>query len=588
MLQIILLIITHYLSGYLVYRFFFNSSTTIKIIFIPLVLSLFITPATFLLFETIAGFDLALIIMPMVFIALFAFSLKFPKIKITKEIPDKKTLIIFAIFFLVVLLGASRTVHFSIISDPPFHMGASNEIINSKSLPPDSPCLPGDKFAYSWFSHLSASLFSIYTGSPLLAIYSYYGIYLFILFFFSSYILADHYLKNKNFRLLFLCLAMIYTIGFGSFFLHSPQSYALPFLSLIFYTLLISVKEDQKKYKVFAGFLSASLIYMHALSFSFSLLILVSISLYTFLYSKKDKVISCLCYLSPFIISIPYTLFLSSNLNTLYIFEPLAGIHSLLNYINYINILAIVLPFAAYAAIKKDESDQTVLLLSIITVLIFVNIFIMTRSPNIERNTILLFFPSTLLTLNYLQSSRRSIKIIVSAIAVIIFLQPAITDVTNTFFLQYSQPIHSIPEYNISMWIKDNSVSTDRILSAPIAIYSGLSERKAVVCNPDFLRGLNYNSTRLKSSFGDVLSLFNSPTKELVDKHNIKYIIFGPTEKAFLEKYEITPFEFSSSPAFQSIYQYGNISVYSIKDPGQLPKTSSTSSFTSRSRWWEI
>ena len=591
-LLIILILALNYLSGYPVYRLFFKKQEALQIIFVPQILGLFVLPAIFSLITSLVNFDAAVMVSPMIIIVLSALSFfKVRKQETGNKSFDKRIIPIFLLLFVAVLLGALAATHFVIISDPGFHMSASIDILNSKTLPPDTSCLPGEKFAYSWFSHLSASIFSVYSGITILTFYNFYGLYTFTLFFSISYIVLRSHLKSKNVILLGLSLMLIYTIGFGSFFLHSAQSTAFPLLALFFYSILLSLKNPDAQYKILAGFLAGSMIYIHALTFSFSLLILFSLVLYKLLDFKIQSIKSAICYLAPLIISIPYTIFLSEKVSSLYLFEPLSGLHTIYNYINYVNIFALAIPFAVYRSIKSKDEIQTVLAMCLITVLIFVNIFVMARSPNIERNAILLFFPTILIGLNYLESLDVKIKIGFSVLAIVLFLQPALVDINNTFFVDHgeaSKGVYASYEYNISSWIKANSGKDDAILAAPFAVYTGLSERKAVICNPDFLRGLNYNKEKLKSSFADLLTLYSNPSKELIEKHKIKYAIFGPREKEFLQKYDITPVNFANSTTFEKAYQAGDYQVYSINKESLPEKTQLYTNFTSYSRWWEI
>ena len=581
-LEIILFILLNYVAGYWLFRVFFRAVNKIEKIFVPQIIGLAATPGLFTLFFFLFGFTASLIILPAISMALSMLSIKLIGQETKKTIVGRQAYYIIAAFIvvLIALFFSGFYDHaFSRITDTHFHASVINEI-KSHNIPPSTPCLPGESLRYSWYPHLSFALLSIYANTGVYAIFAFYGIYLFMLFAFISVLLAKEYLKSHSMILMFITIVCTYF--FASFFLSSTQGYALPILLLAFYTLIKSFDGNDKKFKILSSTMCSSLIYIHGLSFIFMSLVILPIILYK-LIDKKIKHMAC--YVVPFALTLPF-LFLSDTSTGLYLFQPFSGLFLIIRYIPHFNILLPLAVLAAIKCIKLKENNQAQILLSIITVLIFLLLFIMPRSPNIERNIVLFMIPLSLFTLYYIKNSRTIVKIIVLVLVLYPLFSIHASDITNTFS---SEKFFSTPEYMISSWIKNQNETSSRLIGSPTSIYTGVSGTEPVICNDDFLRGWDYNNTKLKANFGDTLLLLSDPSKELIKKYNIKYFVFGDMEKVFLEKYDMKPFDFPNSTAFKLEYKSGNYTVYSVKDIKALPEKSILNlNFTSYSRWWEI
>ncbi len=593
----ILFFILHFFPGYAFQKQFYKEARSAERLFIPAVLSLFLTPALFTGLTFAIGFESSLIFLPVIITMIGAYIF----LKTGKQIPKisaqsvkskikKPVFVISASLFLILLLLfflALPQFAFSRITDSHFHAAAVNEIRTYKSLPPDTACLPGEKLKYSWFPHLMTYLISEYSGLPTYSIFSFYGLYLFILFAYSVYILGNTYLSGNN-AILSAFLAVILVYFYASFFLFSTQGYALPIISLAFYFMVKSFNNNGRKYKILAGFLVSSLIYIHGLSFVFCLIALISITTYSLASTGnlRRKMQSAAHYLLPLSAAFPFYLLNTASSKGLYMFQPLSGLFLYVSQMQYFSILLVILPFAAAKALKEKNGGQIQLLFSLVAIFAFVIMFVMPRNPNIYRNIFLSIFPLSLFGFYYLKGFSH-IKIAAAAFLLILpWIFVYVDDLKNTFS---AENFYGLQQYSASEWAGNNSSPHDRILAAPNPLYSGVSERKMIVCSDDFLRGWGYDQQRLKSSFGDTLSLFNSPSKDLIEKYMVKYIIYGDEENKFLQKYDVQPFDFAASSAFAAEYKSGNYTVYSVKDIKSLPEKPAVAfNFTRYSRWWEI
>lgn len=584
--DIILLIAVNYFSGFILYKFFFKQTDIFEKIFLPQIFSLITTPALFTLLFFLVGFGSALIALPIISIILFLYSFKF-KQKTDKFRPDKKIFTIIGIFLAILLLFFFLEFYdhaFSRITDSHFHASIINEIKETKNLPPTTACLSGEKLRYSWFPHIQTAIISIYTNQPAYSIFSIYGAYLFLLFGSSVYIISRHYFKNRTSTMLIFHLT-IFVYFIPSFYIFSTQGYALPLIILTFYTSIKSVEDNSVKYKILTGLLVASLIYTHGLSFIFSSLMLLSIVAYN-IQDLKNKITTPLYYIIPLILIIPFYFFSSADAGGLYMLQPFSGIFLFMAQLQFFNILVLLIPFALIKGLKTDDRPQVYLFTTLITVFLFMMLFIMPSNLNVSRNIILLMIPLSLFCVRYLNNSNKIIKFFVMVLVASSWINIHTIDIANTFSAtKFSQ----LPEYSAATWIKSNSTPQDRILAAPTSMYAGVSERKPIICNEDFLRSWAYSPANLKTRFTDMLTLYKSPSRELIQKYNIKYIIFGDNEKKLLEKYDMQPFDFLGSSSFKSEYKVENYTVYSVQDLNTLPeKTSIQINLTSYSRWWEV
>jgi hypothetical protein len=239
--------------------------------------------------------------------------------------------------------------------------------------------------------------------------------------------------------------------------------------------------------------------------------------------------------------------------------------------------LLIPLAIGVYKALKGKDEKSIIFLCVLVALFAFVNTFLMQRVPDIIRYTYFMIIPILFISLEYLKGLKPLYKGIFAAVIIAAFTYPLLSPL---------QP----DEYLVSSWLRGNTRLNDTILTAPTSLYTAVSERKVILREPITLATLGVDP---KGHFSDLLLLYMQPSQDLVSKYGIKYVVLGKQESDFFYKYDIKPFDFSASTAFEPVYSHGTYTVYELLDAGALPKYYDNSlrgslNFTSYSRWWSL
>lgn len=590
MMNIFFLAATAYLSGYPLYRIFFRSANAFEKILIPQILSLIATPLFFAVLYLLFGFDAAAyMLIPLVLIfAVLSTRIRQEKKGMPKLLKNRIA-IVSAIFLVSVFVAINMSARFfTELEDPAFHLSVINQISEKKILPPDSPCLSGNAFFYPWFYHLTISLMSIYTGFSAADIIYYFGIYLALLFVASALFLAGSYFRNENAAVFFMLIISFY---FSTSFLILPmqQSYALVIIFLFIHSIFALEKEGSYKNAFFAGLLGAMLIYIHGLTFIFSLLIVFSYIVSNMVKQNRQSLKTIFFLILPFIFSIPYYLFVSSQASRMLLLEPLASLQLFLNPVFVLLLLPVPFIFKNMARNSENGGKNLLAISMAVTLFVFTNIFVMVKSPNIDRFAGFMAIPILFLVLDNIKIEKLPGFAYVLLIAALLFYPVA----TASYLAYSSKDFHISEEYKISEWINSNTGKNAVILSAPTSFYTGFGQRKPVICTADFLQAWLYDKNLIESRFSDMVLMFSYPSKDNYLKYNVSYIIIGKRESMFFDKYDIIPFNFSNSSAFEPVYQLGSYKIFMLKDAGGLPENvpdgiRNTLNFTSYSRWFEV
>jgi len=462
-------------------------------------------------------------------------------------------------------------------------MSISYEIINSKSLPPNYPCFYGSKVHFQWFYHLMVALTSMYSGVDVFYLMPFLGVYMLILFSLISFMIASHHLKE--FKISFLAMVIFMLFFLGKYTDPNYNGYGLIIALLSVYIFMKFIESKSNQFAVLTGIVAGSLIYFHAFSFFFVSLFFLSFALYKLIFGfgKKD-LLQILLMATPFALAIPYLVSVTGYTESFFLFEPFGGL--LLNYILKFNILLVALPFGIILAVKKFNETSLVFISFLITLFVVLNTFVTTKTPAYLYFFEYMVIPITLVSLKFVSSLPPTMKNLFVVVVIVLLLYP---------FLDYIRPLYKnqnillTDEYTASKWIKDNTATNATILTSDYPLYIALSGRKTIVCQTISLIGEHLNP---RENFADLIMLYTNPSRDLIEKYNISYIMIGKMEKEFFKKYDLTPYNFTP-PAFEIAYSYGSVTIFRVVEKDKIPSTVNENirnslNFTSYSRWWQI
>ena len=178
-----------------------------------------------------------------------------------------------------------------------------------------------------------------------------------------------------------------------------------------------------------------------------------------------------------------------------------------------------------------------------------------------------MILPASLVTLNFIFSNRWR-NIIIGIILILLLVPPYLPDILK---INKIEKINDSPEFKVSMFLEINTNKDDVVISAPSAIYVALSERKNLMCEPYMQTSMLFNIT---DRYRDLISFYVTPSQSVAEKYNVSYVVFGDREMQFMKYVELPEvFNFSSSTAFEKVYDDGNYKVFYIKDVSKLDAT---------------
>jgi len=427
------------------------------------------------------------------------------------------------------------------------------------------------------------ALISIYSEVEVIYLMPFFGSYMLILFSLISFMIANRYLKE--FKMSFLAMVIFVLFFLGKYADPNYNGYGLIIMMLSIYIFMKFIESKSNRFAFLTGVIISSLIYFHAFSFFFASVFLLSFILYKFVFgANKKDLLQILLTVTPFVLIIPYLFSITNYAENFFLFEPFAGL--LFNYVIKFNILLIALPFGIIFAMRKHDETSLIFISFLLTLFVVLNTFVTTGGPAYEYFFDYMVMPVTLISLNFVKSLSPTVKNLFVILAIMLCLYP---------FLDYIKPLYAAKnilltdEYKVSEWIKDNTGTNETILTSDYPVYIALSERKTVVCQSLSLISEQINP---KENFADLIMLYTYPSKDLVEKYNISYVIIGDAEREFFRKYDLVPYNFTP-PAFDIVYSYGNITVFRVVEKDKLPTSVNESlrsslNFTSYSRWWQI
>jgi hypothetical protein len=566
-----------YALGLLPYRLLWPAPGRLAGIIVPQVFGLIIAPAIFALVYLLAGWDAALFALPLASLILLAASRRVPG----KRSDEKLSRGLMALVAIFVLLSAISMIPRSTpvrTADTTFYLTATQSILDSKHLPPDTLCLPGHPYNYSWFWNVLLAATSVYSQTVPIDLVMLMTPYLAFLFIGAAYLASRAWFDHRP---AMAATAILSAYFFGSYTYPTTPSYALPVLALFFASFLLLVRNPDSRRALTAGLLAASLIYVHGLSFAFAAVLLMVQATWFALRGGRNLLLPML---APLLLTLPYVLTSSGGIATGFLFLPFASLT-----FNYIGNFSLLLPLAAigvWLALRGRKVDDMQLSLALLVPLLLANLFVMRYSPNIERFIIYSLFPLTVIGLQSLVTR----KWLLYGLTVLLVLQFSYVGATNIMDHYRAPAWDATPEGQAALWLRANAEPGSGLVAAPTPIYSGISGLPSIICEPDFLRGWFYDMPVVRSSFEDLLLLYKQPSQDIIASHNATYFIVGDRERAFFSGYGITPYDFSDSSSFRAVYTTGNTTIYKLANPITLPPISlprGDLNYTSYSRWWE-
>ena len=583
MIGILVLLLTNYLSGYFLFRLFFKKVFMLEIVLIPQIFGMIVTPMTFYILYLAVGFDAALYILPLIFLITCFASFRKKQQTYKEKIGNKFSLLFLILFsFFTAMVFLHYFYNFSELGDQGNWVSISNEIVNSKSLPPDYPCFYDNKVHFQWFYHLMVSLISIYSKVKVFYVVPFFSAYLSILLSLICFLVTRKYLKDA--RAAFLAMIIIAIFFLDKYTYPSYNGYGLIIAMLTVYIFMKYMEEKSNKLAFLTGFTSASVIYFHTFSFFFASLFLLAYVLYKIVFGMNRKDLMQIFIMAmTFAFMLPYLYASMEYVGTFFIFEPFAGL--LFNYISTFNIMLITLPFGILLAIRNKDEMSLIFVSLLIALFVILNTFVTAKNPAYAYFHQYMLIPIVMISLSYVKNLSGLKKKLFIVLAIALFLYPYLNYIQ---IFQSNQNILKSDEFAAAQWINANTGKDETILTSDTPLYIALSERKTVVCQSVSLIGEYVNP---KENFADLIMFYTNPSADLVKKYGISYVVVGDKENDFFKKYDLTPYGFSSG--FEKVFSRGSVSIFNLTDVSKLPKVMNETvrnnlNFTSYSRWWQV
>ena len=571
----------NYLSGYALYRFVFRKSNTLELFIIPQIIGLFMLPFLFTISYFTVGFGASLYLAPVLAVLSSVISFKIPQEVSREKNVDKRLVLVMLAFLIPVSYSFMSSSIFTASADSTFYQTATNHIKNFRTLPPEMGCLSGEVYHYPWFFNLSIALQQILSGLSIIDAHPFYAIYASAIFLLAALLLGKEHSGKDSLGVVYVGFIGLYL--YGSMLAASPTVYVFPLIIFFIFCLSRYLKTNDKKTGVLAGVSAGATMYIHGLSFVFVLLVFFAYTLRKALEFDKESLKSLIYPAAGLSTSIPYILFIKGKALSAFVLLPFGGI-TIFNLLGAIGI--VFLAFSFLSLKQKLSETRKIFFYAILLIFIFTNVFVMKQSSNIDRYMTYAAFITALLSLDFLAALENKKRYALIAIFFLLFAPNAL----QTSLLHASRtPTSQTPEYIVSMWLKDNTNKEDVIAAAPTPVYAGLSERRQLICEPFFLIPWLYEGSLVKGRFSDFLSLYTSPSQDLLKKYNIRYFVFGNREKEYLKSYSTTPYDFDVSWAFKKVFSTENGSVYELVNITALPPAQEKKlAFEKHSRWWTV
>jgi hypothetical protein len=469
-----------------------------------------------------------------------------------------------------------------------FHIAVANEIKNSNSLIPKvNPFLYGSQIYYPVAYHAQLVLVSKYTNVPVYILIHLEQFLAAIIFFILTFLIGYEYLKDIDMAIVFMVFLSLFWLQI--YYVPSPfANLSLNMMLLEFYFFLMFVNRKKIKYALLAGIICGFLAYVQPTSFMFGCLVVFSFVLYDLVFGKVNLK-HTLAMLLPLLLAMPFLLSIKEISAKTFLFEPFAGL--MYNYPKIFNVLLIGLLFSLISMRKKLSKFQIVSLILLIVLFVFVNTFVMTYSYDIVRFVYFMMFPILFITLPYVKTlgSSKKVLFIIATVLCLLFIKiEAYSVVDNIKFYSFNQTVFQTDEYKASEWVYKNTNLDDVILSSPTSFY--ILERRTVISYP-YTHSVYMLDPR--KNFVDASIMYTIPSRELYEKYNVSYVMLCKPEYDFLQAYNLTFYNFSSSKAFKSVVKYDNCTVFRVDDKSKLQNITYVNIEdklikAQYSRWWIV
>lgn len=332
----------------------------------------------------------------------------------------------------------------------------------------------------------------------------------------------------------------------------SPQSLALVLIPLGFLTYLLGL--NNKKYLYVSGGLSAAIFYTHGLSF---IVFFLSILLFTILLSVSKKELK----LKEFFIMSIVTIILSSplivhlTLNGIASNIPYGGIFKISFYpvkLGYIT-MALAIPGTIFLILRKKEEDLMLLSWGIMAFLLSRNYLLgldLLPFRFIEFLAYPIAFYCAFALFEFTKEKRKE-AVIAAIIGVMI-----ISSFTAAEYVSKVKPMLGDEEYSAFMYLNKNTLQNDFTVASSwftSPILGKVSERKTVE------GGYASGSWDYVKRSNDIKSLY-SGNYSVLDTYNIKFVYIGPQEVANYKNSE----NYINQSSLDKLYSTGKTSLYTF------------------------
>ncbi|MBI2314893.1 hypothetical protein HYU93_02440 [Candidatus Daviesbacteria bacterium] len=453
-------------------------------------------------------------------------------------------------------------------------------------------------FVLMFFLSIYALSYSIFKNklsaiiAGLLAVFI--GNFLFIRFFKDIYINLDN---SNNFINTIINLAAIrsYTLDNGQlmqmvpmadyFLQNRPMTIGLPTVAVLILLLVNGHEKNSRKYFVLSSLLTAMLFKFQLFAFGISIIIFL-LSWFSFLNDNFKKEISKLVRLVSFLaaFSVPvWLLFRNNN----YVLETFLNNFRLgawdktkdfywylqFPFANFGVLFILFLFFVLLITLKKVNLTGGLKLLLILGIILSVIPFVVHFTIN-DGDMLKFFYfamiPFSIISGLILQKVWRSSYLgpLLVILLIVISSTNSLLTLASSFFNKYQG--YSQADYQVGMWIRNNSLPQSVFLSLP-TVHSPISDiggRLRVLSYTmwPYSHGFNKGVDNVFSRQADIEGIYQYPSdtenvKRIFSKYDINYVYLGSEEK---NKYPFTKQMFDQQAYLKLIYDFADVQIYQI------------------------
>jgi uncharacterized membrane protein len=481
-------------------------------------------------------------------------------------------------------------------SDLNFHLSIAQRYIESPSIPPEDPYLPGYNIVYNWFMHLLMGELGVLTGVDLFTIFDALVPLASALIFLNAYLLALFLFKSERDALVasvvYVAISglswayivfQIFVLGNPSpdifkemvyewpgimmlkydptvlfYFLPQTQTFGLLATIFGFLTFLKAIKEKSIAYAVVTCIVLASLVFFHMITAFPVFLAMGFMFLYLLFRRRLGEALMA---------AIPLAVAALASLYQLSILQQ--GNASQVIISHHPDVLLTILlsigpliPFAIYGMyLKKDDDASGLLILFAIINLILLNVVELPATVNTYRFLVYAALPISLfsgLVFSRWLASRNALKM--AAAAIVILLMVPSTAIMVGFYNDSTYVHANTAEYEGLQWIKENTPKGAIIYEEP-----GFFPRVPVVTGRDVaysgeIYTLQYHNVDLQADAYGILSITDPASLyDRLSQFKVNYVFVGQRES-----YQPFTAALQDTQYFLPVYDKDGVRIYEV------------------------